>query len=198
MKKLLKQFPLTIAVVALVALYSCGGNQSKERLSANDSIPNDTIPMDTLYAPSCFVDANCNNRTCQDSIIARHNISQGKFDTMVAAYGTPASSTNYTRSQIKQLCDSLDCTQGDYIGVRYAGGSGAIELFGVVHGTSPATVGKYSIAYMLGLIRKLGLGSNDVFQFHKAKDAANQQTICTRILKANVAVNWGDHIDYYP
>lgn len=189
---------IAAAGCAVVLLASCGGQPNQSKSLANDSIPGDTIPMDTLGGTTCFADENCNSPTCQDTIVATHSITQAKFDSMVTAYGSPPSKTNYTVSQLNTMMSGLDCTQGDCLAYSYVNGTGAIQLFAYPHTSTASFTGKFSLAYINGVKRLYTLGTNDVYEFHKAKNAANQQTVCIRCTKRGTPVFWGDRGDIYP
>lgn len=204
-KNYLSKALLFLLAGTIVLMAACGGGQGGGHNGGHDSIPNqDSIP-DTLHPPTtsygpCFTNPYCNDTICQDSIVLEHAITSTQFNTMVTAYGTPASKTTYTVAQLNTMMNGLNCTNGDCLAYNYVTGTGAIQVFAYPVGSTATILGKYAIAFIQGVKNKYNLSVRDCFEFHKAKTGANVETVCIRVTKggANTPVYWADLVSNYP
>lgn len=146
----------------------------------------------------CEADANCMNEDCQDVIVEKHNLhSEQNFIEMVERYHTPMyPGQPYRKSQIDDLLDGLDCTQGDYIKFNAddTGDNSDIVLSKFMH----AIHGKYSVAFFKGLIRQFNPADDDLFLFFKAKDSSNNLTMAMKLNVSGTDVYFGDLVGLYP
>lgn len=219
----LKAAPVILLLGAGVWLFSgCGGssqpgkgNPSDTTASAehkhkhgNGSGDGDGCNCDT----TCYTAINCNNTTCQDFIVARHNIRAADFKSRISTEDpTP---TNYFVADIKKMMDQLNCEMGDYIGYTVSGDS--MVLYPVPMEFEAATLakhkskktppggvgeGKISLAFFTGWFRMHKSTDNDivaVYLLNNPEEAAADQSAGLELLRNRLPIAFSDMTYEYP
>lgn len=146
----------------------------------------------------CFQQSQCDDSSCQNEVVLCHQICEATFNTMASAYGTPyVYLGSYSVGNIKSMLNTISCTAGDYISYMETAGTISLSPSSGAFTTS-SSGGRYSIAFLKGVIRQYKPGNSDVFRFYKIKDANGVESIGLKLTKDNVDVFFSDVSGMYP
>jgi hypothetical protein len=145
----------------------------------------------------CFQKDQCNDTNCQNAIVACHQLTELEFNTMLGYYAaTPHFLGAHSVSSIRSLVNGLECAANDHISFNDASGQ---ITFTVVTGTPFSSgTGRYSAAFLRGVLRLYNPASSDVFKFYRVKDAYGHQSVGMKLVKNGVDVYFSDMTDVYP
>jgi hypothetical protein len=201
-----KQLFYLVALVLLISSCGEGGNEgnttgsdsteAQALLSAPDTNNLAVVQAgDCDTSDMCFKDQQCQDTACQNMIVACHSITEAEFNTMTQAYHDPIVKIGeYTIGTLNALMTGLNCANGDHLG--YSDATGTIVLSKVA-GKISTLKGKFSLAFLRGMIRQNHAASTDKLEFYKGtKDTG--ETLCLRLNKGGTIVFWSDLSEIYP